>query len=352
MTTFITGDHLGSTSVLADSSGSLVARLRYDAWGVTRYSEGTLSTDYQFTGQRYQAILDLYDYGARWYDPGLGRFVSADTIVGSPGEPQGLDRFSYAGNDPVRHVDPTGHMYVPGTSVGQSAYYRPPVTPTPTPTPTPYGRYLQTRTPAPSPSSIGRTQTSTPATRTATPSATATPTATPTATATVTPAPAAAYTAEERSLARTLYGEQHSATCYQEERMTAVGYVAMHSMARGIGGHTTLEDTLENRFTHSPEPADANDASWLLALQVARSVLNGSAEDLYPWSLFCGDGDWGNPNDSVYNRVTYWSGGDTSQYALIPGESARKGCWNILVVTAFDYTPGVPTPTATRGALQ
>jgi hypothetical protein len=46
--TFIASDHLGSTSVLADASGNLVARLRYDAWGVTRYSEGTLSTDYQF----------------------------------------------------------------------------------------------------------------------------------------------------------------------------------------------------------------------------------------------------------------------------------------------------------------
>jgi len=50
--------------VLANSSGNLVARLRYDAWGVTRYSEGTLSTDYRFTGQRYQALLDLCDCSA------------------------------------------------------------------------------------------------------------------------------------------------------------------------------------------------------------------------------------------------------------------------------------------------
>ncbi len=46
-------------------------------------------------------------YNARWYDPSLGRFAQADTIV--PGGAQGYDRYAYVNNDPVRYTDPSGH---------------------------------------------------------------------------------------------------------------------------------------------------------------------------------------------------------------------------------------------------
>jgi hypothetical protein len=49
----------------------------------------------------------LYYYGARWYDPTTGRFISADTIT--PGDVQGLDRYAYTFNNPIRYVDPSGH---------------------------------------------------------------------------------------------------------------------------------------------------------------------------------------------------------------------------------------------------
>ncbi len=47
------------------------------------------------------------------YSPSLGRFVSADTIVPSPGDPQSLNRYSYGLNNPVKYSDPTGHVPVP-----------------------------------------------------------------------------------------------------------------------------------------------------------------------------------------------------------------------------------------------
>ena len=47
-------------------------------------------------------------YNARWYDPALGRFAQADSIV--PGGVQGLDRYAYVNNNPLRYNDPTGHM--------------------------------------------------------------------------------------------------------------------------------------------------------------------------------------------------------------------------------------------------
>jgi len=49
----------------------------------------------------------------RYYDPTLGRFIQPDTIVPQPGDPQSLNRYSYAGNNPVRYTDPSGHRYDP-----------------------------------------------------------------------------------------------------------------------------------------------------------------------------------------------------------------------------------------------
>ena len=46
-------------------------------------------------------------YNARWYDPSLGRFAQADSIV--LGGVQGLDRYAYVNNSPMNYVDPSGH---------------------------------------------------------------------------------------------------------------------------------------------------------------------------------------------------------------------------------------------------
>jgi len=45
----------------------------------------------------------------RYHDPLLGRFISADTIVPEPSEPQDLNRYAYVRNNPLRFVDPSGH---------------------------------------------------------------------------------------------------------------------------------------------------------------------------------------------------------------------------------------------------
>ncbi len=74
-------DHLGSTAVVADANGVKVGEVRYKAFGEDRYTFGTTPTTYRYTGQRQEAALGLYFYNARWYDPFLGRFVQADTLV-------------------------------------------------------------------------------------------------------------------------------------------------------------------------------------------------------------------------------------------------------------------------------
>jgi len=49
----------------------------------------------------------LKNYNARWYDPSLGRFAQADSII--PPGVQGLDRYAYVNNSPMNYVDPSGH---------------------------------------------------------------------------------------------------------------------------------------------------------------------------------------------------------------------------------------------------
>ena len=55
-------------------------------------------------------------YRARWYDPALGRFAQADSIIPGAGNPQAWDRYAYALNDPVRYSDPSGHMVICGVA--------------------------------------------------------------------------------------------------------------------------------------------------------------------------------------------------------------------------------------------
>jgi len=120
---FLFRDHLGSTNVIINgSSGLLLWRDRYLPFGDVRdtYRKDagfSLQTQYRFTGQRLEQRLGapeggldrgLYFYGARWYDSSLGRFIQADTIVPSPGNPQSLNRYAYVLNNPLRYTDPTG----------------------------------------------------------------------------------------------------------------------------------------------------------------------------------------------------------------------------------------------------
>ncbi len=107
---YVLSDQLGSASVVTDNSGAVVGEQRYYPYGETRVPSGNMQTDRLYTGQRQMASLgNIYDYGARFYSPLLGRFLSADTIVPSVGNPQALNRYSYVLNNPILFNDPSGH---------------------------------------------------------------------------------------------------------------------------------------------------------------------------------------------------------------------------------------------------
>ncbi|MCO6452036.1 MAG: RHS repeat-associated core domain-containing protein [Caldilineales bacterium] len=106
---YFLNDHLGGTALTLDSAGNRTSELRYYPYGNTRYNTGSQVTTYRYTGQRWDSGTGLYFYNARWYDPAIGRFLAADTIVPQPGDPQSLNRYAYVRGNPIRYTDPTGH---------------------------------------------------------------------------------------------------------------------------------------------------------------------------------------------------------------------------------------------------
>ena len=109
------GDHLGSSSVITDSAGTKVQAVTYYPFGNTRTNQSfttpAVDVPYKYTGKELDST-GLYYYEARYYDATLARFISADTIVPNPRDPQSLNRYSYVENNPLKYIDPTGHFKI------------------------------------------------------------------------------------------------------------------------------------------------------------------------------------------------------------------------------------------------
>jgi len=103
---YLLSDVLGSSTIALSSSGSTQAVQLFAPYGAVRYSQGTMPTTYNFTGQRLDSQTGLLYYGFRYYDPVSGRFVRADTTQTNAG---GMDPYAYVGNNPEGRTDPTGH---------------------------------------------------------------------------------------------------------------------------------------------------------------------------------------------------------------------------------------------------
>jgi hypothetical protein len=69
---YLYADNLGSTMV---TTGTALSDERYTPWGRARDASQQAAVPYRYTGQREETALGLYDYGARWYDPSIGRFI-------------------------------------------------------------------------------------------------------------------------------------------------------------------------------------------------------------------------------------------------------------------------------------
>ena len=112
VTYYLHQNHLGSVAAVTDEEGNIVSALtEYQPFGLTRSGNTNTYLNYGFTDQELDSSTGLYNYDARLYDPGVGMFLTADTIVPDWTDPQSLNRYAYCRNNPVMYVDPDGHVF-------------------------------------------------------------------------------------------------------------------------------------------------------------------------------------------------------------------------------------------------
>jgi RHS repeat-associated protein len=102
--------------VAGGSSPTFLSAYRFDAYGETcadwHPASGAMDVPWRFQGRILESAsgtTDLYDFGARAYDPSLGTFTSFDTVAGSAQNPLTLNRYLYALANPASMIDPSGH---------------------------------------------------------------------------------------------------------------------------------------------------------------------------------------------------------------------------------------------------
>ena len=109
----IVTDQVGSLRlVVRASDGVVVQRMRHDAWGRVEedfVAAGTARVPFGFAGGIYDRGTGLVHFGAREYDPGVGRWTSKDPI-GFQGRSSNL--YEYVGDRPLDRVDPSGKFLV------------------------------------------------------------------------------------------------------------------------------------------------------------------------------------------------------------------------------------------------
>ncbi len=129
---FYHSDGLGSITELTDSTGSVIEKYSYDIFGSVIIkdaqdnvlSQSTVDNPYFFTARQLDTETGLYYYRARYYNPGIGRFLQTDPV----GYSAGLNLYAYVDNNSVNYVDPHGLAkvelrYNKLGSIGKFGYY-------------------------------------------------------------------------------------------------------------------------------------------------------------------------------------------------------------------------------------
>lgn len=127
---YIHTDHLGSTNVVTNASSTIAELTDYYTYGSPRISQksGSFVEKRKYIGEDYDKETNLSYLNARYYDGQRGQFISQDPVfiyMGNNAEirerydvdmimllsdPQQLNSYSYARNNPIIYKDPTGNL--------------------------------------------------------------------------------------------------------------------------------------------------------------------------------------------------------------------------------------------------
>ena len=104
----------GDVLKIVDGSGNVVGSYTYDAWGKVLSATGEMAqaNPIRYRSYYYDADTGLYYLQSRYYDPEIGRFISADDTqyLGASGTALGYNLFGYCENNPVNAADPSGSV--------------------------------------------------------------------------------------------------------------------------------------------------------------------------------------------------------------------------------------------------
>ena len=120
-TRYLLHDHLGSTRVVLDSNNQVLGSFDYSPFGETTVSNGAAGNvadvAYRYTGQEVNGALGTYNYHARHYDAGVGRFLGVDPAR------QFASLYAYVGNNPTNFVDRSGRQLNYAQQSRQTLYH-------------------------------------------------------------------------------------------------------------------------------------------------------------------------------------------------------------------------------------
>lgn len=105
-TTYVHTDGLGSPTVRTDANGAVISKTQYDPWGDTW--AGAEPNLVGYTGHVNDSATGLVYAQQRYYDPVIGRFLSADPVRTDADTGRSFNRYRYATNNPFRFADPDG----------------------------------------------------------------------------------------------------------------------------------------------------------------------------------------------------------------------------------------------------
>jgi RHS repeat-associated protein len=100
-------DRMGTVDALTNAQGQVVSTYKYTPYGSLTNSPGGPTNPIRFQGQYQDTETGLYHMGARYYDPSLPRWTQGDPL-NLFRDPRQANRYAFAGDDPVNHVDPSG----------------------------------------------------------------------------------------------------------------------------------------------------------------------------------------------------------------------------------------------------
>jgi RHS repeat-associated protein len=114
---YYAADHLGTSRVVASSTGAILDQSDFYPFGGERVLSASSGNTYKFTSKERDSESNLDNFGARYDSSILGRFMSTDHGPFVWRDPQTLNRYIYTRNNPLKYVDPSGNYFVVSSDV-------------------------------------------------------------------------------------------------------------------------------------------------------------------------------------------------------------------------------------------